>query len=156
MTEIELQNAIKDVIESEILPNLTIFKGGGMKVFLHDIPLTTEFEDDESDRYFPCCIVKTRAGEIENADDPQKTTVEIVIAIKDDSEDMTGHQSLLVVITRIRDYFLKNAGIMGKFRLSYPIKWGISDEVTTPYFVGNVLTIWDTDIMTYSDPNNFL
>lgn len=155
MSEIRLQDAVKDALEKEILPYISIPELKNIKVFKHDIPLSTEFEDDE-DEYFPCAIVKTRGGEIENASSSQKTIVEIVIAIKDENGDMSGSEALMIIIQRIRDYFLKHMGIMGRFRMKFPVKWGISDEYTTPYFIGNVVTLWELDIMRYEDPLNFL
>lgn len=156
MAEIRLQNEIKRILENEILPDISIPELRSIKVYKHDIPLTTEFEGDEEDTYFPCCIVKTCGGEIEKASDPQKTTVEIVIAIKDESENMSGHETLMIVIQRIRDYFLKHVGIRGEFRMRFPLKWNISDEFTTPYFIGNVVTVWELDAMRFDDPLGFL
>lgn len=155
MTEIDLQNAVKAAIEDEILPKLTLFNEKPVRVFLHDLPISTEYED-EDDKYFPCCIVKLINGEIKTASDAQLTTIEIVIAIKDASEDMTGYQSLMILIQRIRDYFLRNAGIKGKFRLAYPVQWNISDEYSAPFFLGNVVTTWVTDVAGYVDPLDFL
>lgn len=156
MTELHLQQAIKNVLDAEILPKLTLFKPGEMQTFLQDIPLSTDFEDEDDDKYFPCCIVKLRGGKVATASDPQITTVEIIVCVKDEAADMTGYQSLMVTIQRIRDYFTEHVGIEGKFRMTYPVEWATNDEFTAPYFVGNVITTWQTDIMPYSDPNNFL
>lgn len=159
MTEIHLQETIKEVLQKEIFSKLTIFKPGEMQVFLQDIPLSTDFESengDDDDKYFPCCVVKLRGGEIKTASAPQLTTVEIIVGVKDWAKDLTGYQSLMIIIQRIRDYFTEHFGIEGKFRLVYPIQWNIDEEVSAPYFLGSVITVWQTDVMPFNDPNNFL
>lgn len=155
MTELDLQREIKNVLETEIIPYISIFEPGELKVFLQDIPLSVDYED-EDDKYFPCCIVKFTSGEIKNPSEPQYTTIEIIAAVKDWSEDMTGYQSLLIILQRIRDHFMNNIGICGKFRLCYPLKLNINDETSMPYFLGNIVSVWETDYMQYRDPLGFL
>lgn len=157
MTELELQEAIKDILLNEVFSQLTIFTHGEMKVFLQDIPLSSDFEEyEEDEKYFPCCIVRLSTGEIQTANDPQLTTVEIIIYIKDWSKDMTGYRNLVITIDRIRDYFTANVGILGKFRMVFPLNWGLSDEVGMPFFAGKVITKWQTDRMPFADIQNFL
>ncbi len=157
MTELQLQAAIQKVLKQEILPEISIFQPGEMNVFLQDLPLSTEFEDeDEQDKHFPCCIVKIQGAEIKTASDAQITTVETIVCIRDSSEDMSGYQTLLVCLQRIRDYFTAHVGIEGKYRMIYPIEWAINDEAPAPYFIGGITTKWVTDIMPYRDPKNFL
>lgn len=158
MTEIDLQNEIKRVLEKNIFPKLSLFKPQKMKVFLQDMPISTEFEDDKDneDRYFPCCIVRFLDGKIKNASDPQITTIEIIVGIKDFDKDMSGYQNTVICLNRIRDYFLKNIGIRKKFRLVYPIEIGINTEVSAPYYFGNIITNWQTDIKPYADIEKFL
>lgn len=158
MTEIELMQRIKSILDTEIIPHIGIFKDDEIKVFLHDIPMSSDFETDDSDdeKYFPCCIVRLNGGEISNAGEPQKTAIEIIVCIKDWSENMSGYQNLIIILNRIRDYFTSNYGIRNKFRLQYPVKTGISDETATPYFVGNITTNWIVDIKPYEDINKFL
>ena len=59
MTEINLQNAIKDVLENKIFPQMAVFEDGEkMQVFLQDIPIPDEYEyDSDMSKYFPCCII---------------------------------------------------------------------------------------------------
>lgn len=156
MTELNLQTEIQHILQDKIFPNISIFEPGEMRIFLQDIPLTTDFEDDNDEKYFPCCIVKLKNGEIKTANDPQITTVEIIVCIKDMSKDMTGYQSLMIILQRIRNHFTSEVGIYGKHRMTYPISWSISEDFTSPYFVGNIVTKWVTDISPYKDPNDFL
>lgn len=155
MTEIDLQIAIKDILEREIIPNISLFENEKVKCFLQDLPLSSEF-DNEDDKYFPCLIVAYRADEIKTASDAQETEIEIIVAIKDFSEDLTGYQKLLVVLQHIRDYFTANAGIDGKFRLLYPIKRSINEDTIPGYFVGHIVTKWVADIMPYKDIHRLL
>ena len=158
MTEIDLQNEIKRVLKKNILPELSLFKPNEMKVFLQDIPISTEFEDDDDneDKYFPCCIVRLLGGRIKTASEPQITTIEIVVGIKDFSKDMSGYQNTVICLDRIRDYFSENVGIHKKFRLVYPIETGINTEVAAPYYFGNIITNWQTDVKPYADIEKFL
>lgn len=158
MTEIDLQKEIKKILLDEVFKDMLIFDNQEMQVFEYDVPLSSDFDNDDDDNepFFPCCIVRTRGGEINNASDPQLTTVEIIVCVKDKSEDMSGHKKLLITIDRIRDYFLANGGIREKFRLMRPIKWGINEDNTIPYFVGNVVTIWQTETQSFNDIERFL
>ena len=172
-TEIDLQLAIKSALERDIIPEISLWKPGRMKVYLQDIPIThedaeaaragllpftahTEHEHDIYDKYLPCFIVKLRGAEEKTAGAPQVTTVEIVVVVKDWSEDMSGYQSLMVCIQRVRDYFLANAGIRNKFRMSYPVKWVVNEEAAVPYFIGSITTKWDLEVMPYNDTINYL
>lgn len=156
MTELKLQKDIERVLERDVLPKISIFQSGEVKVYSQDLPLSSEFEDDEPDEHFPCCIVKINGGKIAAAPDPQTTTIEIIVCIHDDSKDMSGYQTLVVCLQRIRDYFTEHVGIEGKHRMVYPIEWAINDEVPAPYFIGNIITRWVTEIMPYRDPKNFI
>ena len=166
-TEISLQEAIKKALEKDVIPNISIFKTGEMQVHLQDIPLSTEYEklpeyeddddfDSEIDRYLPCFIVKLRGAEKKSASDVQVTTVETIVIIKDWSKDMSGYKTLMICLNRLRDYFYANAGIDGKFRLMYPVKFVVNEEAAIPYFIGSITTSWATETMGYNDTYGFL
>ena len=159
-TELDLQQSIKDVLENEIVSHLSVFKQGEMKVYLQDIPIDTQYEEDD-EKYFPCCIVKLRGGKIEDASDPQTTTIEVVVIIKSWETDMSGYKNLMLVLNRIRDYFLAHMGIEGRYRLAppsntNPVKWVVNEEAAIPYFVGSITTKWITAVMNYTDPLGLL
>lgn len=158
MTELNIQRDIKDVIENSILPNISLFEPGEVNIYLQDIPLSEDYEteDDNDEKYFPCIIVKLRHGEVKTASDPQVTTIDIMVVIKDWSADMSGYQSLVIMLDRIRDHFLGECGIVGKARLQFPIELDVNENVAAPYFVGNVTTRWAVDVMPYRDHTNFL
>lgn len=155
MTELNIQTEIKDVIEKSVLPYISLFDEGEVKVFLQDIPLSQDYED-EDDKYFPCVIVRLRRGEVKNASDPQETTIEIMVVIKDWAADMTGYQTLVITLDRIRDQLLSECGIVGKARLLFPLSLEIDENVTAPYFVGSIMTKWVVDVMPYQDHMKFL
>ena len=148
MTEVDLQKEIRKIIVQELIPDMKIFEPNTFKGFLQDIPLDLGYGDETEivDKNVPCCIVKINSGEINGASKPETVTVEIIIVIKDESEDMSGYQTLMAVINRIRDYFTANVGIM-----KYPIKWGINDNAIAPYFVGNLITQWDIERMPFQE-----
>ena len=134
MTEVDLQKEIRKIIVQELIPDMKIFEPNTFKGFLQDIPLDLGYGDETEivDKNVPCCIV-------------------IIIVIKDESEDMSGYQTLMAVINRIRDYFTANVGIPNKYRMKYPIKWGINDNAIAPYFVGNLITQWDIERMPFQE-----
>lgn len=169
-TEINLQYAIKKILQDDVFKKLSLFEPDEMNVYVQDIPLLTEYEkeagyeyeydenaeDNEIDKYLPCCIVKLRGAEIKNASAPQITTVEIIVIIKDWSKDMSGNETLMICLNRIRNHFFANAGIQGKFRLEYPVKLVVNEDAAIPYFIGSITTKWSTPIQTYEDPLGFL
>lgn len=172
MTEIRLQSAIKEVLETEIIPELSVFKPGEMKVFLQDIPWTPAFEksnevryDDAPgdnneengiDKHLPCCIVRLLGGETKNVTEGQTVTVGITVNAKDDSEDMSGYQKVMIVIDRIRNYFDKNIGIRDRFRKLPETEWGLDENTSPPYYVGAVITKWQIPVMPYGDYEHLL
>lgn len=158
MTELKIQEEIKEVLENSILPNISLFEKDEVKVYLQDIPLSADYDTDDEDdeKYFPCCIVKLCGGEVKTASDPQTTIIEIMVVIKDWSADMSGYQSLVIMLDRIRDHFLSECGIFGKARLQYPLKFNINENVAAPFFVGSVTTRWTVDVMPYRDYTRFL
>lgn len=156
MTEIDLQKAIKERLTKEVFRDMLIFENQEIKAFEYDLPLSSDFDDDDYEPYFPCCIVRVQSGNIKDASSPQLTTIEILVIVKDAATDMSGHKNLLITIQRIRDYFLANGGIQNKFRLAYPIKWWVNEDNTIPYFVGKVTTVWQTEIQRFNDTEKFL
>lgn len=173
MTEIQLQTAIKKVIEKEIIPELPAFKQGKMKVFLQSIPWTPAFErsneviyddarhDDYGiDKYLPCCEVKLLGGETKPDVEGQTVTVGITVNVKDTSDDisnMSGYQDVMIVIDRIRNYFTANMGIRTNYRMdTQDIEWGIDETVSPPYYVGAIITKWRLSTPPYNDVERFL
>lgn len=158
MTEVDLQKEIRKVIVQELVPDMKIFEPNTFQGFLQDIPLDFGYGDETEivDKNVPCCIVKINNGEIAGTALPETVTIEIIIVIKDECEDMSGYQTLMAVINRIRDYFVANVGILNKYRMKYPIKWGINDNAAAPYFVGNLITQWDIEHMPFHDIDRFL
>lgn len=157
MSELDLQDKIKDLLENRLIPELPFAGAEKIKVYKQDLPLSFDYEDDdEDDKYFPCCIIKFKNGEIKTASDPQITIIEIIVCIKDFKDDMSGYRKTVQVLTAIRDYLISNVGIRKKYRMIYPIKIDMNDEVAAPYFMGNVTTLWQTDVKSYVDYEKFL
>lgn len=154
MTELRLQEALKEEIKS-VIDQLCLFGENEMKFYSQDLPLETTFEDEE-DKCFPCCIIKIKNGEINSLHTPQTVTAEIIICIKDISQDMSGYRDLMIIIDRIRDSLMSCAGLDGKFRIDYPIKWSINDEVASPYFIGSVITKWQTESNSFTAVKKYL
>ena len=169
--EIDLQEEIIDVLKKEILPQISLWKPGEMKVHFQDLPLSEDYEEngetqerpfaadpyeDIYDKYLPCCIVKMRSGTEKKPDEPQDTQIDIIVIVKDWSSDMSGYKSLMIVLRRMKDYFLANEGLRTRFRLIHPIKWVVDDDAAIPYFIGTLQTHWATYSMPYNDIEGFL
>lgn len=162
MTELDLQEKLLKILEHDIFPEMAIFKPGEMKFLLQDIPAAQEFEydddtdDNTTDKWFPCCIVQLESGDNPTAAAPQDTRINIIVCVKDFSEDMSGYKSTMISLDRIRDYLLKNYGIHGKYRVEFPIKLEINTELAAPYFMARLVTNWKTETMSYRDYENFI
>lgn len=157
MTVIDLQNALKDALENEVFPKLSLFGAREMKIFLQDLPLDMNFEDDEQpDKNIPFVVIKYPSFEIKTPDDAQETTIQFIICSKDEDNDMSGYQNTVISMDRIINFLSENRGILEKFRLAYPIKGGIIEEVGAPYFMGIIETKWVTAIEPYADVQKFL
>lgn len=159
-TELQLLKEVAGLLRDEILPKIDLLPD--MKVYLHDLPLSADYEeeaarDEEDDnKYFPCCIVRLSHGKIETFSSPQTVTVEMIVIVKDWSEEMEGYQNIMIVIDRIRDELIAQHGIRGRFRLAMPMEWALDTSSTTPWFVGSIRTTWETDYMRYRDVDRFL
>ncbi|MDO5397469.1 MAG: hypothetical protein Q4G33_06025 [bacterium] len=158
-----LLDEIKSVLENEVVPGISLYTNGSnadkdaeeMKFFKHDLPLSAEFRGQEN-KYFPCLIVRDSGGKIATASEPQINTVKIYVQIRDTNPDMSGYEKLIITLDRIRDYFLANGGIRGKYQLVYPIEYKVADDITTPYFLGVLVTRWTVNRMSWNDIEGFL
>lgn len=161
MTGIKLINSIANVLKDDILANIK-YLPSVPKVFKHDIPLSSDYEyegdteETAEEKYFPCCIVRMANMKISDASKPQESTVEIVTVIKDWAEDMSGYETLIIVLERIRDYFIGHAGISEKYRLNYPVEIAINKETTTPYYMGSVILRWSAEYTDYIDVQKYV
>lgn len=161
MTEIQLQEEIKKALLNDIIPEIKLFKPNEMKVYLHDVPLTYDYEDDsETEKHFPCCVVRLKGGDILSHGQAQYTTIEILVIIKDTSTDVSGYQTVVITLNRIRDYLRANHGIHGKASFvcneKYPLKWSLIDDTLNPYFAGAITSTWQTETKSYADIENLI
>lgn len=160
MTTIQVQQELKKALENDILPDIQLFGAKKVKVFLQDIPLSQDYEYEElpdTEKYFPCIVIKAVSGEIKRPATPQETRINIYVVTKDTNEDMAGYKDVLIIMDRIRDYLISGAGIHDKARLLYPVNMAmIDDDFPYPYFEGALSTIWDVDVMCYRDIENLI
>lgn len=160
MTTLQLQEALKEVIENEVLNSLNLFGDKKVKVFLQDVPLSKDYEYEglpDTDKYFPCVVIKAVNGEVKRAAGPQETRINIYAVSKDESDDMAGYKDIVIILDKIRDYLISGAGIHDKARLLYPLTMAmVDDDFPYPYFEGALSTLWEIDVMSYKDIENLL
>ena len=160
MTTLQLQEALKEVIENEVLNSLNLFGDKKVKVFLQDVPLSKDYEYEglpDTDKYFPCVVIKAVNGEVKRAAAPQETRINIYAVSKDESDDMAGYKDIVIILDKIRDYLISGAGIHDKARLLYPLTMAmVDDDFPYPYFEGALSTLWEIDVMSYKDIENLL
>ena len=158
MTTIKLQELLQAGIK-EVLKDLTIFDKP-INVYIQDIPLSKDYdfevEESDTEKYFPCVIIKYTGGKISKPASPQLTHIEIIGVAKDWSADMSGYKNVTIVIDRIRDY-LTAGGIHEQATIKYPIERAtIDDNIPMPFFEEILSTDWEIDIMPYNDIEQLL
>ncbi len=160
MTTIQLQEALKQEIEDKVLKTINLFNDTDIKVFVQDLPLSSDFEFEglpDAEKYFPCVIIKIVGGEIAKCGMPQETRIEIFVVCKDWNNDMSGYKNVLIIMDRIRDYLISEGGIHGKARIKYPLTMQmIEDDFPVPYFEGALSTVWTIETITYNDYEKLL
>lgn len=160
MTTIKIQESLKTELESRVLNDLHLFGDRKIKVFLQDLPLSKDFEIEglpDSEKYFPCVIIKAVGAEVIKPGAPQTTRIEIFAVCKDWKDDMSGYKNVVIILDRIRDYLVSEGGIHGTARLQYPLKMQmIEDDCPVPFFEGSLTTLWTVETMPYKDYENLL
>lgn len=113
----------------------------------------TDIPEEESEygiEYpFPWAMVKLEEGNIPEPGADQKVNVIIVLGIFDDSQENKGHETIVLVIERIMERFLKNPLLSGQFTLvpidnNHLVQWSLQDEDTYPYYYGAIAMAFQT------------
>lgn len=147
MTPTILLEALRDYIEEKtkdlILP-LRVKTGATEKerppkVYMMNLPS----KEDEIQQ-IPYILIKYLTGKDEQQ--PGEATesearVRIIVATYNE-DGQEGALALLNVISRIRLSLLKEREVGGQFRLIMPVESIVYPENTSPYYLGEIMTMW--------------
>ncbi|MCL2087652.1 MAG: hypothetical protein FWH05_08695 [Oscillospiraceae bacterium] len=113
------------------------------KVYLMRLP-----DKDAETNLIPYIVLQYLTGKDEQPPgEPPYSTCTIRIVAATYSEDAgEGAKDLLNVLTRIRIALLKSGGV-GQFLLCKPLENIVYPDETNPYYLGEMLTIWEIPII---------
>lgn len=141
MTPSLLQDALADELE-RLFNGKTFYNQSGepakIKIFKQYTPLDKYGEIAE---LYPYLMVAIDEFSQDAPQEPLVCKVVILAAVYDDSEDNQGYKDLLNILEDISQHLRTNTTLEHKFRLQYPLKAAISEDVY-PYFFGAIETSW--------------
>lgn len=148
MTPIMLLDDLQEFIEentADILLEVKVRKGEATekeraaKVYKMGLP-----EKDDSTQQVPYILLKVLDGKDEKEGrQPKKSVARVRIIIATYSQDgERGPMSLLNLILRIQERLQKKGIIGERFCLQYPFEYIVYQDVTPPYYLGEIMTMW--------------
>lgn len=140
MTPTKLLDALKKDIK-KISDKSAIFREE-IQVFKGDIPLSQD-EEEEDDKYFPCVVIRPDEGEIKSVNDNQQVKCDVYICAYDTSTDMQGYTATMLLAEFIIQEISLRGNVGNQFRLEYPIKWKMHENLY-PYYICEVKLIFQT------------
>lgn len=172
MTLYELQKDLANEVE-HILQNMVLKDVDGnnahIKAFLQSLPKriqnvqdnSAEENDDmegdimsgediiqdqktENDPY-PYCIVMLASGNMDMVQEAQQTKTMLIFGIYNDDIQCLGHQTLINIMHKIAERFIKNPILNNQYQMNYEagIQWALDDEDRYPYYFGAMEMTWD-------------
>lgn len=143
----ELANEIETITKDMVFKNA---EGENVKIkaYKQVLPLkeliVIDQEGEEVEDPFPYCIVRIADGKIDGDASVQEVRVLIIIGLYNNNLNGDGYISVLNIVHRIHERFLK-CPILGDFLAKTYFKWDLqdADENTFPYHFGMVEMIWD-------------
>lgn len=139
MTPLELQHALRRELET-LFPEECYAPADDsgelrkISVFEQQLPEPPEDEDEPA----PYIIVRLLKGEIDDPDSPHRVSVVLIICIRDDTEENSGHAAVMNVIDKITHRFLREPLLDRRYEAVLPLNWALQDEDTAPYYIGGV------------------
>jgi hypothetical protein len=132
-----------------------IFKGDTFKDSQgKDVPLNIfhqyrpiRKDEDEPDPV-PYAIVRILEGTVKGWTEAQEVQVMIILGCADDMEENSGHKTVLGMIQKIEERFMKNPMLVNQFMFlnddQHPFGWALQDEESFPYFFGAISMTFKT------------
>lgn len=115
-------------------------ESGALNIYQQHIPIAA-FGGDE-DACYPYLMIKLEQHSQLDATGPTECQVTVFAGIFDDNEDLQGYKDLMNIMEDIRQHFLGQGVIAGKYRLTYPLAVVYSEDDYYPYFVAALECHW--------------
>ena len=141
MTPSLLQDALANELE-RLFGSKTYNSQAGeqtkLKIFKQFAPLD---KYGDSTEIFPYMVISIDEFGQETAQSPLVCKMIILAATFDDNEDNQGYKDLLNILEDISQHLRTNTTLDKRYRLTYPLKGAISEDVY-PYFFGAIEASW--------------
>lgn len=124
-----------------------------MRAYVHSVPIRAG-GDEGIDREVPepYAVVDATGGTIPDENSAQSVSVTVIIRVCDDGTDRQGHMDILHAINKIYKRFAADPVLGGKYAVTYPMQWAVSDEDEYPYYTGGLLLAFDVPAVEKEDP----
>lgn len=123
-----------------------------LNIFTQSLPKRSKNEAS----LYPYVIVQLSEGEQSTESSIDQVKVMFVIGVFDEDNQNQGHQHVMRIINDISQNLKQNPNIEGQYQLSYPYRWVIHDEDTSPYFFGGIETTWEVSTYSRNDVEEFI
>lgn len=142
--QVELSRDIAKIFDGDLFKDSM---GVYVPLNIYEQYLPIRKDEDEPDPV-PYIIVRIEDGEQKGWTEAQNVKVTLIIANSDDGEENSGHKTVLGMIQKIEERFMKNPMLANQFMFlnddQHPFGWALQDEESFPYFFGAISMTFKT------------
>lgn len=134
----ELMKDIGGIFEKDLFKD-SLGKYGPLNIHAQNLPIR---EDEDAPDPVPYIIVRVLEGKVKGWVEAQEVQVMLILGCFDDDLNNNGHTTLLEIIQKIEERFLKNPILSKQFMFlndeQHPFEWALQEEESFPYFFGAI------------------
>lgn len=134
----ELVNDISEIFHGDLFKNSL---GQYVPLNIYEQYLPIRKDEDEPDPV-PYIIVRIEDGEIKGWTEAQIVRVSLICGCFDDDTSNIGHKTVLGMIQKIEQRYMKETMLANKFVFlndeKHPFEWVLQDEESFPYYFGAI------------------
>ena len=147
----ELMKDIGGIFEKDLFKD-SLGKYGSLNIYAQNLPIR---EDEDSPDPVPYIIVRILDGKIKGWVEAQEVQVMLLLGCFDDNLNNDGHETLLELIQKISERFLKNPILANQFVFlndeQHPFEWALQEEESFPYYFGAISMTFKTAAIRMED-----
>ena len=165
MTAANIQNALVKRLEEVLkdFPFKTSYNDPTpFKIFRHKVPekMNDEFDYDEEGTHkllYPFCVVQIDNGSKEGNQDMQNTVINLIIGVKNESDEGEGYDDVMACIEAVWGDFNDNPLLNQRYPFKYPLEWSLlTEEDRHPFYFGGMQLTFESHSITDQRQGGFL
>ena len=134
----ELMKDIGNIFEKDLFKD-SLGKYVSLNIYAQNLPIR---EDEDAPDPVPYIVVRVLDGKVKGWVEAQEVQVMLILGCLDENINNDGHETLLELIQKIEERFLKNPILSKQFMFlndeQHPFEWALQEEESFPYFFGAI------------------